>query len=225
METNDFFKDQKNFWENTKKRRTPNHPVIKAFAEPKINFILSELEKLNEKPKNLTIIDVGCGNGFLSYYLEREFKDIMCVDFAKAILDLNPCRNKIQATAENLPFPDKSFDVAFSSNILHHLQDPILAIKEMKRVAKKYIIISDVNRKNFIMNTYGLIKKKERGITRLPRNYLDLYLKEINVKIITKTDIGLILPNITKKSMIPLLRFLEKNKALTPFYSMVIAKV
>lgn len=227
LENANFFKNQKKFWESSEinKRRTPDHPVIRAFAEPKINFILGELYKLNEDVRDLEILDVGSGNGFLSYYLEKEFKDITCMDFSQAILDINPCKNKILAKAEQLPFPDKRFDVVFSSNILHHLSDPIVALKEMRRVAKKFVIVSDVNRKNLVMNAIGFVKKEERGIIKLPIDYIDKYFNELGLAIIARNDSGLILPNITNTYILPLLLFLERRNFFTPLYSMAIAKI
>lgn len=224
---NIFFKKQKKFWESpeVKKRRTPVHPVIKAFAEPKISCILQELKKAGEIPSEMTIADVGCGNGFLSYYLEKEFKELVCSDFSQSILDVNPCANKICANVENLPFADQSFDIVFSSNILHHLSDPIVAIREMKRVAKKYVIISDVNRSNLIFSVYGFLKKEERGINRLPADYIERYFAELGMEIISRKDLGLILPNITKEFMLPFLKAAETSRLITPFYSMAIAKV
>lgn len=47
----------------------------------------------------------------------------------------------IVADATKLPFADKSYDFVISSHVLEHLWDPIGAIKEWKRVARKYIYI------------------------------------------------------------------------------------
>lgn len=227
LESNAYFKKQKKFWESSgvKKRRSPGHPVIRSFAEPKINFIVSELARMNEKPASMDIIDVGCGNGFLSYYLEKEFGRLVCIDFSQAILDANPCRNKILANGENLPFADKSFDIAFSSNILHHLADPLIVLKEMKRVAKKYVIVSDVNRRNLLFNVYGRLKKEERGINRLPVDYIERYFAELGMEIVARKDLGLILPNVTREFMLPFLQSAEDRRLLTPLYSLAIAKI
>jgi SAM-dependent methyltransferase len=40
------------------------------------------------------------------------------------------------ANIYNLPLPDASFDVAFASNIMMHLDDPLSALKEIRRVLK-----------------------------------------------------------------------------------------
>ena len=47
----------------------------------------------------------------------------------------------VVATGDKLPFPDKSFDFVISSHVIEHFFDPIAALKEWARVAKKYIFI------------------------------------------------------------------------------------
>jgi SAM-dependent methyltransferase len=43
--------------------------------------------------------------------------------------------------AENLPFADGSFDLAFTRDGLHHLPDPELGIREMARVSRRGILL------------------------------------------------------------------------------------
>lgn len=47
----------------------------------------------------------------------------------------------VVAPGDKLPFPDKSFDFVISSHVIEHFFDPIAALKEWARVAKKYIFI------------------------------------------------------------------------------------
>ncbi len=52
----------------------------------------------------------------------------------------------LQASGEKLPFSDASFDVVCEFAVLHHAHDPSAVVKEMLRVAKKAVFISDSNR-------------------------------------------------------------------------------
>lgn len=52
----------------------------------------------------------------------------------------------IQGSGEALPFPDASFDAVCEFAILHHVANPSAVVKEMLRVAKKAVLISDSNR-------------------------------------------------------------------------------
>ena len=47
----------------------------------------------------------------------------------------------VVAPGNELPFPDKSYDFVISSHVIEHFFDPISALKEWARVAKKYIYI------------------------------------------------------------------------------------
>lgn len=61
--------------------------------------------------------------------------------YTKLNLENNGCF--IKCDAENLPFDDNFFDAAFIAASFHHLPNPTIALKEMKRVTKKggYIIL------------------------------------------------------------------------------------
>jgi ubiquinone/menaquinone biosynthesis C-methylase UbiE len=52
----------------------------------------------------------------------------------------------ICATGEALPFSDASFDVVCEFATLHHAANPNAVVKEMLRVARKAVFISDSNR-------------------------------------------------------------------------------
>lgn len=48
------------------------------------------------------------------------------------------------ADAHDLPFDDKSFDVAYCSELLHHVENPKQVVCELERVAKT-VIINELN--------------------------------------------------------------------------------
>ena len=52
----------------------------------------------------------------------------------------------VQGTGAALPFADSSFDVVCETAVLHHVANPNAVVKEMLRVAKKAVLISDSNR-------------------------------------------------------------------------------
>ena len=56
------------------------------------------------------------------------------------------CPAILQASGETLPFPDASFDVVCEFAILHHAAKPNAIVREMLRVARKAVFISDSNR-------------------------------------------------------------------------------
>ena len=46
-----------------------------------------------------------------------------------------------EATAEDLPFEDGQFDLAFLGLVLHEADDPLAALKEARRVAAKRVAV------------------------------------------------------------------------------------
>ena len=79
------------------------------------------------------VLDVGCGNGFISQ-LHPNF-DIQGIDISDGMLALNPYQS-VKASAEEIPFSDNTFDFVICRSLLHHLELPVLGLKEMFRVLK-----------------------------------------------------------------------------------------
>jgi len=84
-------------------------------------------------PKDKKIVDIGCNAGHL--FSDRDRANVTSVD-----IDLYDIPNFIRADAQNLPFKDNEFEIAVLGEVLEHCPEPIMALKEAKRVAKKVII-------------------------------------------------------------------------------------
>src|SRR3954452_14166476 len=48
----------------------------------------------------------------------------------------------VAASAERLPFEDQAFDAAMAFATVHHWQDPIAGVLEMRRVARRVIVFT-----------------------------------------------------------------------------------
>ncbi|MGC0327378.1 SAM-dependent methyltransferase [Streptomyces sp. SAI-170] len=46
------------------------------------------------------------------------------------------------ATAESLPFEDRSFDAAMAVSTVHHWPDPVAGLREMRRVARRVVVFT-----------------------------------------------------------------------------------
>lgn len=88
-----------------------------------------------------TILDAGCGENGLSAFMPRA--DITGVDILPAE-DVDPLLKYTHGNILDLPFDDRSFDVAVSVDVLEHLPDDArpTAVKELVRVAKKAVVIA-----------------------------------------------------------------------------------
>ena len=96
-----------------------------------------------------TVLDAGCGEGFVTRYLAERDPSL-----ALTGIDLSP---KAIAYAERhfgyaatfdvgsvlqLPYGDSAFDTVVCSEVLEHVEDWHRAIAELKRVARRHVIIT-----------------------------------------------------------------------------------
>lgn len=111
----------------------------KKFQKDKVR--LEELVKAIKECSPTTVLDVGCGLGILVRRLRQEGIQAQGTDFASALKEFwGKDEDYFQIVdAKALPFPDKSFDLVFSSDFFEHIPeeeiDTVLA--EMQRVGKK----------------------------------------------------------------------------------------
>ncbi len=103
-----------------------------------------------------TIIDVGCGTGALCSVLNDRGMTVTGIDPAKKMLAIGMSKSEnkdirfLQGNVmKGLSFGDNSFDLAISSYVAHGLEanERKRLYAEMSRVARKYVIIHDYNKK------------------------------------------------------------------------------
>ncbi len=92
-----------------------------------------------------SILDVGCSTGDYVYHLNQLGYETYGCDLEKdKKWKKDPARFKV-ADITKLPYNKKSFDTVIAFEIFEHLENPSLALKSLKQVAKKNIIISVPN--------------------------------------------------------------------------------
>ena len=85
-----------------------------------------------------TVLNVGAGTG--SY--EPSDRDVTAVEPSAVMRAQRPAGAApcVAAAAERLPFEDQSFDAAMAFSTVHHWQDPIAGLREMRRVARRVVV-------------------------------------------------------------------------------------
>lgn len=95
-----------------------------------------------------SVLDAGCGEGMVLSFLEKDLKDkkVYAVDFDAEEVESAKINLPHVACAKgdiyNLAFADKSFDLVMCTEVLEHLERPQDALKELRRVSKKYCLIT-----------------------------------------------------------------------------------
>ncbi len=88
------------------------------------------------------VLDVGCGPGALTAELVTRLgaAAVAAVDpsepFVAAARDRHPGVEVLRASAEQLPFADRTFDAALAQLVVHFMSDPVAGLVEMARVTR-----------------------------------------------------------------------------------------
>jgi len=97
-----------------------------------------------------SILDVGCGKGFLLYELQQLLPDARIVGFDISDYAIANAKDEIRdklfihRAQDPFPFKDHEFDLVISLTTLHnlHLPDLKVALQEMERVGgRKYLVV------------------------------------------------------------------------------------
>jgi ubiquinone/menaquinone biosynthesis C-methylase UbiE len=116
---------------------------------------LDRIVQWAEAGRDDTALDVACGPGLLACAFARAAKHATGIDMTPAMLE-QARKTQQQQGLQNvsweqgdvyaLPFPDAHFSIVSSRFVFHHLQDPLAALKEMKRVCTPggKIVVADM---------------------------------------------------------------------------------
>jgi len=99
-----------------------------------------------------SLLDVGSGTGRAIRFLATQRPNLACVGvepvdglrrmaYRKGV----PKSSLIPATGYQLPFRDGAFDIVAEFGVLHHVEKPELVLREMLRVARFAVFLSDSN--------------------------------------------------------------------------------
>lgn len=90
-----------------------------------------------------SVLDVGCGRGFLVHKIAKKYDiNVVGIDMSiPAHLVNTKTISFLSGDIEKLPFIDNFFDTVVCSHTLEHVQNIDLAIAELRRVARKRLIV------------------------------------------------------------------------------------
>lgn len=100
------------------------------------------VDNVNE---NDTVLDIGCGNGALTYDVARKAEKVVGIDLSEQNISIA----KRKYSRENIEYihgnaltdlPDKKFDVIILSNVLEHIDKRMEFLMSAKKLAPKFLI-------------------------------------------------------------------------------------
>jgi 2-polyprenyl-3-methyl-5-hydroxy-6-metoxy-1,4-benzoquinol methylase len=123
-------------------------------SNPVVRRLMTEfhrnLDELWGQAAPTSILDVGCGEGVLTYEWAERLGDgrIVGIDLDDPLLHeqwktrQRPNLEYQVMKAENMPFADDEFDMATAIEVLEHVPDAEDTLCEMQRCAKRWILVS-----------------------------------------------------------------------------------
>jgi len=114
-----------------------------------LGFDKSWRNKASNHITGTRVLDLGSGTGAAFQQLQN--LEVTAIDPDEKMLQLNKFKNKIIGGAEDLPFPDNSFDSVYCAFVWRNLNDSRLGLQEVYRVLKpsgKFILLDMTRPKN-----------------------------------------------------------------------------
>ena len=93
-------------------------------------------------PHGASVLDVGSGSGELTFALARKRPDLS-LHGIDVLIRARSHVPTIPFDGSRLPFSDKSIDAVLLIDVLHHTEDPMILLREARRVAKRFVIVKD----------------------------------------------------------------------------------
>jgi arsenite methyltransferase len=99
-------------------------------------------ERLRDVMQDQVVLDAGCGSGVALRQFAEWPRAVAAVDISEAV---DACKQQldglgsitfVQADLNAMPFADESFDVVWSSGVLHHTPDTFSALRSVTRHAR-----------------------------------------------------------------------------------------
>lgn len=114
------------------------------------------------------ILDAGCGEGFMMKLMAANIQnaEIVGLEYTKEALavaeKMNPQLKYVQGDICKMPFDNASFDIVVCTEVLEHLANPRMALKELRRVSRKYILFTVPNEPWFCLGNLMVLKNVSR---------------------------------------------------------------
>lgn len=147
---------------------------FEACTAPENRFILRQMGDIRGK----LLLDLGCGAGENSVYFAKQGANCVAADYSPGMVEVAlklAAANHVQvkgctANAMALDFDDNTFDFVYASNLLHHIPEPKIALREMHRVLKPggKVCFWDPLKHNPIINIYRRIATEVRTEDEMP---------------------------------------------------------
>jgi SAM-dependent methyltransferase len=135
-------------------RTGSNYDTLHVHEGDEHYLALTYLSSIIDLVGATSVLDVGAGTGRALEYLRRRYPGMRVLGLEPepelrriAVQEKGiPADSLVEGNGEKLPFSDGSFDVVCEFGVMHHVKQSRVVVKEMMRVARKAVALSDENR-------------------------------------------------------------------------------
>jgi SAM-dependent methyltransferase len=124
-------------------------------------------------PAGARLLDIGTGDGLLASLIASRRPDVE-VKAIETIVRQGASIPVAQYDGTTIPYADGEFDAAMFVDVLHHTNDPMVLLREAKRVARNSVIIKDHTLEGFVagptLRFMDRMGNEKHGVP-LPCNY------------------------------------------------------
>ena len=198
--------NQQAHWDKRTFYRDATDRTAEAFTVPKIEWFCEQFGITDDA----SVLDVGAGAGMFTYWWSQRLRTVTGLELSENMMSRSPVPELMQlGDAYELPFADNTFDLVFAGNLLHHLERPVDALREMGRVARVGVAICEPNRNHPPMAAFGIVSSVCRGLLHYSRANLSGLATEAGLDVRGVRLHGYIYENRSPAASIPLATKLE----------------
>lgn len=147
--------------------------TLKDSRNSELSELLSKYVDLHTS-KGRKVLDIGCGTGSFSAFLQEKGIDAYGIDVDTKLVQIAFTKNILVSDVHTLPFKDETFDAVVAFDVIEHLQNQKTAIQNMLSKTKpggKIILLT--NNRLFPFDT----DTKLFFINYLPKSLATTYLR------------------------------------------------
>ncbi|HEY5601618.1 MAG TPA: class I SAM-dependent methyltransferase [Gammaproteobacteria bacterium] len=112
------------------------------------------LMKMLNPAQNASVLDVGCGTGYFTRRFAGAGFHVTGIDVDANMLAYAQAQSRhipyVRASATQLPFKDNAFDYVMAITSLCFIQEPLTAIREMRRVCRTSVLLGLLNQRSLL---------------------------------------------------------------------------
>jgi 2-polyprenyl-3-methyl-5-hydroxy-6-metoxy-1,4-benzoquinol methylase len=114
--------------------RAVKRKLVAKCDRTKMNLAIRErssivYEEIKSYFQGQTLLDVGCGNGFIGQLAKRHFREVQLLDIVNYLSPEVKLPFLLYREGQKLPV-ERAYDTVFLLTVLHHSNDPLALLKE-----------------------------------------------------------------------------------------------